>query len=1083
MPFITAAVAAYGAFAVFQAAVTIGSVIYQYKKNADMKAAQEAAAEARKGYEATKQDTVDNLPVVYGLNKIGSVITDYQTKDNYTYAAPTGYNVSNYVPVSGFLSDANNYFEVTVTGTTGSVLTGDGDVGNDIVNITVIRTVVVFGGVTVKDQTVNTATITLSNGVFLSTSFEEYRSGINMVDEGGFSYYAGTSSRVSDSVYRFGIRRVNNDASMSVFANGLDSSKTGSKNEFLITQNAMAFAGISRVTAVDIDGTSIFDDKFLDSLRINVYNEGGVDNMSVANGFNSSNLFTETTYAACVFKLNRDDPQFSNGIPRLNFYVEGQLVYDIEESSGVYSLSSTKTYSSNPSRCLLDYLTNTAYGRGLALADINLESFYNAKVTCDTVVKTGATKSGKITGGSGTTDVRLFELNHIVDTKNPIRENIGQILESMSQATLIWTGGTYKLNIPNPVEQPSVANGLVDSQHVFDDSDIIKSDVHLSWPNSEDKYNQVTVRFPNSYNDFKDDSVSWPPLGSSVYNLYLTEDNGQEFRTVISPAGVTDPYHALAKAEEMVRFSRSGAVISVTLQRKALLLEPGDFFILQSDSLNVSSSVWRVDSVKINSDLSVKVNAYEFNFAILAWNVNDDIAYKNRIVPQQVVSPPLSVIFDSTANDLGTYSGKISWTAPNDAFVRSYLVEYTTDSLTNAQNGTAIFRTIGTTFGSEMDVPGLQTNPYVFSVRSVNSIGEYSVRALSSVETIQLTTVGSVAVIYADTADETTNTQSYTLGANTFVAYYPYDGDLPTLPVTTGISFALFVGPAGADGNDGDTGADGERGPGWWRYETLTASSTASLTTSEVNNFFATATGLSPTVSDRFIIANNIGEATGYLRNAANNAWIEQADFIDGDLLVQGTVTSTAIATGAVTADKIAAGAVTADKITVTDLSAITANLGTISVNTANIANAAVDTLQIAGRAVTIPTTSVNNNLLQFSTSNTDYEVATVSFTSTGENVLITWSFALEEASNAIGVRMPFKLYRDNTLVYRLEAGFNGLTFSPYIVSTNFFTGSFMDTGNSAGAVTYSVEMSRQAGSNSNTYATNRIITALEVKK
>jgi hypothetical protein len=340
-----------------------------------------------------------------------------------------------------------------------------------------------------------------------------------------------------------------------------------------------------------------------------------------------------------------------------------------------------------------------------------------------------------------------------------------------------------------------------------------------------------------------------------------------------------------------------------------------------------------------------------------------------------------------------------------------------------------------------------------------------------------------VAVIYADTADETTNTQSYTLGANTFVAYYPYDGDLPTLPVTTGISFALFVGPAGADGNDGDTGADGERGPGWWRYETLTAASTASLTTSEVNNFFATATGLSPTVSDRFIIANNIGEATGYLRNAANNAWIEQADFIDGDLLVQGTVTSTAIATGAVTADKIAAGAVTADKITVTDLSAITANLGTISVNTANIANAAVDTLQIAGRAVTIPTTSVNNNLLQFSTSNTDYEVATVSFTSTGENVLITWSFALEEASNAIGVRMPFKLYRDNTLVYRLEAGFNGLTFSPYIVSTNFFTGSFMDTGNSAGAVTYSVEMSRQAGSNSNTYATNRIITALEVKK
>jgi hypothetical protein len=223
-----------------------------------------------------------------------------------------------------------------------------------------------------------------------------------------------------------------------------------------------------------------------------------------------------------------------------------------------------------------------------------------------------------------------------------------------------------------------------------------------------------------------------------------------------------------------------------------------------------------------------------------------------------------------------------------------------------------------------MDVPGLQTNPYVFSVRSVNSIGEYSVRALSSVETIQLTTVGSVAVIYADTADETTNTQSYTLGVNTFVAYYPYDGDLPTLPVTTGISFALFVGEAGADGTDGTNGTDGTdgpRGPGWWRYETNTSASTAGLTTTTVNNFFATATGLSPTVADRFIIANTLNEATGYLRNAANDAWVEQAAFIDGDLLVDGTVTSTAIATGAVTADKIS----------VTELSAISAEIGTFS--------------------------------------------------------------------------------------------------------------------------------------------------------
>jgi hypothetical protein len=78
---------------------------------------------------------------------------------------------------------------------------------------------------------------------------------------------------------------------------------------------------------------------------------------------------------------------------------------------------------------------------------------------------------------------------------------------------------------------------------------------------------------------------------------------------------------------------------------------------------------------------------------------------------------------------------------------------------------------------------------------------------------------------------------------------------------------------------------------------------------------------------------------------------------------------------------------------------------------------------------------------------------------------------------------MPFKLYRNNTLIYRIEAGYNGLTYSPYIVSTNFFTGSFMDTGNSSGSVTYRVDMQRGQLSNSATYATDRVITALEVKR
>lgn len=58
-----------------------------------------------------------------------------------------------------------------------------------------------------------------------------------------------------------------------------------------------------------------------------------------------------------------------------------------------------------------------------------------------------------------------------------------------------------------------------------------------------------------------------------------------------------------------------------------------------------------------------------------------------------------------------------------------------------------------------------------------------------------------------------------------------------------------------------------------------------------------------------------------------------------GELIVDGAITATKIATNAVTADKIVAGAVTAAKINVTQLSAITSNLGAITGGSMNINN------------------------------------------------------------------------------------------------------------------------------------------------
>lgn len=709
----------------FSIAMTALSVGYQAYSANKMKKAQKAAAaaraaaeEARKGFEATKQDTITNLPVLYGRNMIGSAIADYKTTDTFTYAAP-----ANAASTSGFIKDSNNYIRVTVAGTVGIPLTGEGQSGNNIVNITTITTEIVFGGITVDTEQVTSTGRTFRNGVYLSDSFEAYRVSIPSQQVGTFSYYAGDETRVSDTVYEFKVRR-DTISNVSTFSQGLTSNQGGSKNEFLFTQNALSFSGVSSIVDVRVDGKRYGHEDFETGLRIDFLGDGGVSSLASANGFSTSNLFTNTCSATCVFKLNRDDPQYSQGIPNVEFFVEGQKIYDIELATGVYSLSASKAYSNNPARVLLDYLINNDYGRGLDIAQIDLESFYNSKLICDEVVMANATTPG-VVNPNNVADVRRYEINHIVDTEQPIRDNINQILESMGQATLLWTGGQYKLNVSYPTAQPTVANGQVAAKHVFTDDEVIMSEVTIGWPNAQDKFNQITVTFPNSFEDFKTDSVSWPPFSidpTSAYQIYLAEDNYEELRSTMNPIGITDPYHAQAKAEEMVRGSRSIHTLSVRLSRKALLMEPGDYFIFSSEALDIAEAVYRVESVKINSDLSVDVEAFYFDYEVLAWNIADDEAYSSTFVSPNVVNPIENFTLSTTGLDAFDL-GSLSWDYDDDPGNGNYTykVSYKASTDTNYIS----LSTNLNKFGSFQKLEGIETNSlYDFKVSAVTPLGE-----------------------------------------------------------------------------------------------------------------------------------------------------------------------------------------------------------------------------------------------------------------------------------------------------------------------------------------------------------------------
>lgn len=441
---------------------------------------------------------------------------------------------------------------------------------------------------------------------------------------------------------------------------------SGTKNEFLHVQHALCQDGIESVAGVKVNNLDYNDPDQRFNHLIRTYRDGGTaDPIATANGIPSTNRFTGTTYASSTFKLDRDDPQY-NGAPEMGFIVKGRRVRSVTFSGGVYSLGAY-SYSNNPALCLLDYLLNTSFGRGLSTSEVDLQSFYEAAVVCGTTVTTGRAVSGVINGGPTTRNIPLYECNITLSTMNSVRDNIEAIMNTMALSELTWSSeGKYKLLVEYPTSLAQ-QNALVDADHYFTDDDIVRDDVSIAWPSASERYNQVTIAFSNEHEDFKTDSLTWPKTGSTAYNTYLTEDNNQPFRGSFDISGITDPYHALAAAEQFVREARSVRTIDLTVTKKGLSIEPGDFINITSTTSNISDEVYRVQAIEVNSDFTVKLTCTYFDYTTLAWNVNDDIAYSVRPTYDFTVEPVTGLTYTAGRPDEDhTAIAELTWTAPTD---------------------------------------------------------------------------------------------------------------------------------------------------------------------------------------------------------------------------------------------------------------------------------------------------------------------------------------------------------------------------------------------------------------------------------
>ena len=428
----------------------------------------------------------------------------------------------------------------------------------------------------------------------------------------------------------------------------------------------------------------------------------------------SNHRLRGVAYLAFRFKWNQD---IFGAIPNIKAVVKGKKVYDPR--------TTTTAYSNNSALCLLDYLRNSRYGKGLPndAFEANFQSFQDAADECET----------QVTPYSGGSDINLFETNGVLDTSQKVIDNVKKLLNPM-RAFFTYTEGVYKLKIEGTGTAVKTIN-----------SDNVVGGAKLLGERKNNKYNRIIATFVNPDKNYQEDTISYPPnddsgLPTADQHATMLADDGVLLEGNYSFPNVTSVYQAQGLAEVILRRSRNQLQVQVRVTSEFLDVAVGDIVQIYYPTGGFNNKPFRVLGMTINEDLTVDLQLFEHQDNFYSWTEKTQaptIADTNLPNPLSV-QPPASVTLDDQLiqyND-GTVIVAMDITigASPDNFVDYYQVEYklSTDSdyKIHAQ-GTGLNQRV-------LNVIDQET--YDVRVKAINTLG-----VSSTYVTAQRTIVGALA--------------------------------------------------------------------------------------------------------------------------------------------------------------------------------------------------------------------------------------------------------------------------------------------------------------------------------------------------
>jgi hypothetical protein len=376
-------------------------------------------------------------------------------------------------------------------------------------------------------------------------------------------------------------------------------------------------------------------------------------------------------------------------------------------------------------------------------------------------------------------------------------------------------------------------------------TDNMLNGVNFSILGKDRRYNKVTAKFVNPDANWQVDSVVWPESGSSEETTFLTEDDNVELSTEITLPTCTDFYAARDLARLVCLASRkNNLVVSFAATSDALKVQAGDIIDFTYDSANLSAQKFRVQEVTLSSSGAVQIGAQKHDATIYPWAtyaIYDSLGDLGEVSVYGTIDPPSNLSISSSLvtqpSNIQEVSWQVSWTASDAINLAQYEVEF-------KKSSDSIYTSFFTTETSWAGVGGvLSGENYDVRVRAVITNGSKS---------------------------------AFVSGSH---------------------SMAGGMTPI-EDGEDGAPGANGNDGAGTYYYA-LSGSTSVTPNQSTLDSYFALASSNKTKVEgDVLVLRNDDDEVQAYIYDESATNWVTQAAFIDGNLLVAGTITTDRLNSG-----------------------------------------------------------------------------------------------------------------------------------------------------------------------------------------